>query len=657
MVAALALGGRFALQPLLPTGFPFSTILIPVLMVSAVAGSGPGLLTFLLAGLPAWYRFGPTLVGTSPNIELYANLVLGALNNLAAVYLGGLAYTSRRRAESSVFQLQAESTKRQAAEAEVRQRLAELEEQSEWLRTALKAVRLVAWRFDPASTLCYSSEGAPEILGLPAGEFPLRLKFVETHVRPEDWPAISAVLIEGRQKVLPFVLTCHWRRPDTGTEVVLEVHGRSYHFEDGRASYFAGVLLDVTERRESEERRRQSAKMEAIGQLAGGLAHDFNNQLSALSGFAHFVARDPNLSSASRGDIDLIIQAADRMAGLTRQLLAFSRRQVLTPETVSLNEAVMEAQPLLQRLLGPTIKVRLESEGDPAWVQVDRAQLTQVLLNLAINARDAMAEGGEVALRVGHRIVAAPFTVRTGPSGDSVTPGTYAELTVTDNGVGIAPGDLGRIFEPFFTTKEVGQGTGLGLATVMGIVAQSHGHVWVESQAGRGARFTILFPEVDASLSSARPVPTSRGREPAAPPLDPARGQGLVLVVDDEPAVRKVISRILQQGGYQVIQAQHGEEALELLAAQDGRIRLVLSDVVMPVLGGTEFARQLALSYPATPVIWMSGYAKDVVFHSSDGTESAPSLNDARAFLQKPVDAATVLSEVRAALDSTVSLG
>jgi signal transduction histidine kinase len=402
------------------------------------------------------------------------------------------------------------------------------------------------------------------------------------------------------------------------------------------------------ERRETEELRRQSAKMEAIGQLAGGLAHDFNNQLSGLSGFARFVARDPNLSPASREDIKLVLQAADRMAVLTRQLLAFSRRQVLTPETVSLNNVILESQPLIQRLLGPTIQVQCETDGAPVWVRVDRAQLTQVLLNLAINARDAMPDGGTVRLKVNVREVTEPIPMLRAPivgSSEEVARGSYAQLIVEDSGVGIPPEHMPRIFEPFFTTKEVGQGTGLGLSTVIGVVAQSQGYVWAESQPGTGSRFTILFPLVDAPADG-EPTPVISGDHPKASPDNGDRHR--ILVVDDEPTVRKLMSRILEEAGYQVLQAQNGQEALDLIGGQQGRIRLVVSDVMMPVLGGREFAERLSSGHPGLPVIWMSGYGQEIVNGGNGG--SPDGFDPGFIFLQKPVAPATLLAEVQEAL-------
>jgi signal transduction histidine kinase len=369
---------------------------------------------------------------------------------------------------------------------------------------------------------------------------------------------------------------------------------------------------------ESQDRLRQAAKMEAIGRLAGGLAHDFNNQLYALSGFANFVAQEPDLSASARHDLLEIQKAADRMAGLTRQLLAFSRQQVLQPETLDLNDAVRESASMLQRLLGPSIPIELDLAASPVWLKVDRSQLLQVLMNLAINARDAMPQGGELLLKTAIR---DQDTQSYSPiSGTRVEAGRYGQLTVADSGTGIAARDLPHIFEPFFTTKDVGQGTGLGLATVLGIITQSHGHVWAET-GKHGATFTVLLP-LSEPPAPAPGKPGTRGS------VAPRRAR--ILIVEDEDQVRAIVARTLESFGYLVVQARNGKEALERLDGGQEAVDAVLSDVVMPVMGGIELARRLAASRPSLPIIWMSGYPRDSAFNDGAAREH-------QAFLQKPV--------------------
>jgi signal transduction histidine kinase/CheY-like chemotaxis protein len=385
---------------------------------------------------------------------------------------------------------------------------------------------------------------------------------------------------------------------------------------------------------ENEARLRQAAKMEAIGRVAGGVAHDFNNQLSAVMGFATFAARDRGMGEQARRDLEEVVKATERMAGVTRQLLAFSRQQVLQPETLQLNAAVLDGCALLQRLIGTDIEMRLDLTADPTWVRVDRAQLLQVLMNLAINARDAMPKGGSLG-------------IRTGRVEEPEPPGAHVLLTVSDNGAGIRAEHLPHIFEPFFTTKEQGQGTGLGLATVHGIVTQSRGQIRVESRAGEGSEFTVLFPAVAAPPEE--PAVVAHGGQPGdggppAPDKSPAPSDrersvtppaARLLVVDDEDALRWMVSRILQEEGYEVVQARNGREALERLA-REGRVDLVLTDVVMPVLGGRELVERIAVDYPGLPVIWMSGHPHDTAFADA-GPGGGPA--SAHPFLQKPTPA------------------
>ena len=321
-----------------------------------------------------------------------------------------------------------------------------------------------------------------------------------------------------------------------------------------------------------------------------------------------------------------IQKTLERMASLTRQLLAFARQQVLTPETLDLNTAVDETLPMLRRLIAGNLTISSSLSKGPKWVRVDRAQLVQVLLNLVINARDAMPGGGQLSIRT--------TTLEVSPGqvidrlGVQVEPGAYAELAVSDSGQGIPDEHLPHIFEPFYTTKEVGQGTGLGLATVEGIVSQSGGHIQVVSTVGQGTAFRILLP------LTREPAPTVGTGSPA-----PTRGglRARVLVVEDEDPVREVVARILQGEGYEVLSARHGAEALTCLEEVGGAVDIVIADVVMPVMGGRELTAELRRRYPNLPVVWMSGHPREVELRFSDQTKDL-------AFLQKPIPP-RVLSE------------
>ncbi|HEU5039372.1 MAG TPA: ATP-binding protein, partial [Gemmatimonadales bacterium] len=388
------------------------------------------------------------------------------------------------------------------------------------------------------------------------------------------------------------------QRLDLGVTEYYEWQINRLPLPDGRfgvVCYFRDISAEVQARAAitaSEERLRQAAKMEAVGRLAGGLAHDFNNQLHALRGFVSYAERDPGIGPQSRQDLQEVQKAVERMANLTRQLLAFSRQQVLRPEVLDLDQAVTDNEELLRRLIGRQIEFRIAAGPGAKSVRVDRAQLQQVLLNLCINARDAMPDGGRLEVRTALVEAGAAEAVRVG---GPIQPGTrFAQIVVADTGTGIPPDLLPRIFEPFFTTKEVGQGTGLGLATVHGIVAQSGGHIWAESEPGRGTRFTVLLPLSRAgerSDSAERPAAAARARS--------AR----ILVVEDEEPVRTITSRVLRDEGYEVIEARHGGEALARLEEHGDGISLVLTDVVMPVMGGRMLGERLVRERPTLPLV------------------------------------------------------
>jgi two-component system, cell cycle sensor histidine kinase and response regulator CckA len=397
----------------------------------------------------------------------------------------------------------------------------------------------------------------------------------------------------------------------------------------------SSIQRDISERRRAEEALRQASKMESIGVLAGGLAHDFNNQLYAVSGFAHFIGRDPGLSPAARQDLIELQRVTERMASLTRQLLAFSRQQVLSPEVLDLNVAVEETLPMLQRLIGSNVNIDLGLAPGPKWVRVDRAQLVQVLLNLVINARDAMPDGGVIQVQT------LAHEVRPGHVFDRlrmpVEAGAYAELAVKDSGLGIAPEHLPHIFEPFYTTKEVGVGTGLGLATVEGIVAQSNGYIQVDSVLGRGTTIRVLIPFAAE--------PTLKPRSSAQPRTKP-RSRGRILVVDDEDPVRLIVMRTLQAEGYDVLGARDGNEALDELDEIGGAVNLVLTDVIMPGMSGRQLAAELGRRYHGIPIVWMSGHTREAELQKGQVGVNEP-------FLHKPVPQDLLLETVASIIGET----
>jgi PAS domain S-box-containing protein len=418
-----------------------------------------------------------------------------------------------------------------------------------------------------------------------------------------------------------------------GTEIPVEIN--LGHLGAQGASFVLCVIRDATERRRAEEalrsteeQLRQAQKMEAIGQLAGGVAHDFNNLLSIILGSAEFLLDDLGPDHASRSDVDEIHIAARRAADLTRQLLAFGRRQVLKPKVVDAKAVVSAMESMLRRLIGEHIELETQL-ADVRSIRIDPCQLEQVVMNLALNARDAMPRGGRLTVEL-----ATVDCVETASTGDRAARAPCIRLSVSDTGTGMSAETQARIFEPFFTTKELGRGTGLGLSTVFGIVRQSHGEIAVRSSPGAGTTFHLLFPVVDERVTPTPPTP--RG---------PVRG-GLetILLVEDEEAVRKLVSTVLRRAGYGVLAAADATSAMALETDFVGPIHLLITDVIMPGMNGTQLAKHLRARRPDLRVMFMSGYTDEAI---EDGC-----LDAGVAFLQKPVTPHSLARKVREALES-----
>ena len=400
----------------------------------------------------------------------------------------------------------------------------------------------------------------------------------------------------------------------------------------------AAVLLLLKDNSEEAKLKRQIAqatKMQAVGQLAGGVAHDFNNILTAIIGHCDLMLMRHTPGDSDYDDIQQIKSNSNRAAGLTRQLLAFSRQQTLRPQVLQLTDVIAEVSHLLKRLLGETVQLVVKHGRNIGSVRADPGQLEQVIINLAVNARDAIASKGGGTLTIQTYPVTADQVAELGS--DILPIADYAALSVTDTGCGIPPSVLGKIFEPFFTTKEVGKGTGLGLSTVYGIVKQSGGFIFADSKVGEGTRFVIYLPvhHVEAEAGKAR-----RGAKPAANEL---WGSGTVLLVEDEPMVRTVAERALTRHGYEVISADNGEEALDILARGED-IALLISDVVMPGMDGPAMVREARLSRPELPILFISGYAEEQLRKSID--------LDHVAFLPKPFSVQELAEAARRALDT-----
>jgi two-component system, cell cycle sensor histidine kinase and response regulator CckA len=420
-----------------------------------------------------------------------------------------------------------------------------------------------------------------------------------------------------------------------GTRRRMETHAVPLHGADGEIIGALSVTRDVTERKRLEEQLRQSQKMEAVGRLAGGVAHDFNNLLTGIIGYADLLRAALPPESELQADAEEVRKAAERAASLTRQLLAFSRRQVLQPQILSLNQAVGEMERMLRRLIGEDVELVTDTAPDLGAVEADPGQIEQVIANLVVNARDAMPAGGRLIVRTAN--VEVNGHPRTEPQ---MRPGSYVLLSVSDSGTGMDTETQSRMFEPFFTTKDVGKGTGLGLATVYGIVKQSGGYIWVTSAPGAGTTFDIFLPRAE------RPAETDAPARPAVARAARA-GTETVLVVEDERLVRDLIARNLGERGYGVLTAVNGAEALEAVGRRREPIDLLLTDVVMPELGGPELAARLRAVQPSLKVVYMTGYAERAV-----AGELAP-----WPLLQKPFDVGALADTIREVLDDDASAG
>jgi PAS domain S-box-containing protein len=444
---------------------------------------------------------------------------------------------------------------------------------------------------------------------------------------PETVDRIRAALAAGQAFCAELL---NYRRD--GTPFWNELSISPVYDDGGRLTHFVGVQTDVTDRRRLEEQFRQSQKMESVGLLAGGIAHDFNNLLTIIGGYSRLLLREP-LADEQMMMAREIWEAGERAATLTRQLLAFGRKQILAPEIVDLNAVVARAGRLLKRLIGEDVEVVFALNPAAEAARVDPAQLEQALINLAVNARDAMPAGGRLTISTGNVDVTQPH--------EFAAPGRYVRLAVTDTGCGMSDEVKARVFEPFFTTKGPGKGTGLGLSMVYGFVKQSGGYVTVASAPGTGTTFEILLPRTD------RPEGTDT---PAEPPPPPARAGDTILLVEDEEGVRKYMSSVLRRLGYVVYEAADGPSAVRASDEHIGPIHLLLTDVVMPSIGGRQLANTLAERRPGIKVLYTSGYTDDALLHHGVG-------NGTSNFLRKPFTAAELGHAVyRVLADESVAI-
>jgi two-component system cell cycle sensor histidine kinase/response regulator CckA len=477
----------------------------------------------------------------------------------------------------------------------------------------------------------YVSPQVESILGYSPDEWLAISRDWDKLIHPDDLGAVMAAE-EASKAGVPFQAEFRLRRKD-GREVWLNdtavvVQGSNSH------PVMEGIMVDITERKHLETQLQQSRKMEAVGRLAGGIAHDFNNLLTIITGYTDLALSRASIPLEIRADIERIDNASGRAAALVRQLLAFSRKQVLQPKTIDLNDVVLNLDKLLRRLMDDNIEMITRTQESVGKVKADPAQIEQVIMNLVVNARDAMPQGGRILLETSNVELDSSYA----DEHITVKPGRYVMLAVSDGGVGMSQETLAHIFEPFYTTKASGSGTGLGLSTVYGIVKQSGGYIWVYSEPAKGSTFKVYLPRVEDSLEPVQP--------PQAPSLQTQRGTETILLVEDEEAVRELIHTVLTEHGYEVIPARDPQHAIDVAFSDKREIHMLLTDVVMPGMSGRELATNVTARRPGIRVLFMSGYTDNVI-------TTGGMLEKGIAFLQKPFSPTTLARKVREVLTPT----
>jgi PAS domain S-box-containing protein len=514
-----------------------------------------------------------------------------------------------------------------------------LRETNETLRTLIQASPLGIAVLDAAEKVRIWNPAAERITGWRAPDvLGKMIPGMSGGVRPDQFPALAQRALHGEAVTGAEI---PGRRKG---EIPIELSVSMAPLRDARGAISGAmaVLADISERKSAElqksqleEQLRQSQKMEAVGRLAGGVAHDFNNLLTAISGYAELLQGRFEPGNDIRGYVDEILKSSGRATQLTRQLLAFSRRQVLQPKVLDLNSVVQNMDGLLRRLIGEHIELTASLEPRLASVRADQGQIEQVIMNLSVNARDAMPNGGRLIIETRNVDLDSGYNDRHG----RLRTGPHVLLAVTDSGHGMNPETQSHLFEPFFTTKEQAKGTGLGLATVYGIVKQSGGDIWVYSEPGKGSVFKIYFPRIDEAPESASKDETrTRAR----------RGTETVLLAEDSDVVRRLLRELLISNGYTLLEARHGLEALEIAQTFQGRIDLLVTDMVMPQMSGRELAAKLGPQRPEMKILFMSGYTEDAI--ARQGV-----LDPGTAFLEKPFTPNSLAKKVRELLDQGVT--
>jgi two-component system cell cycle sensor histidine kinase/response regulator CckA len=512
---------------------------------------------------------------------------------------------------------------------EARKELADSEER---YRELVHGVDAIVWEAEPATwEFTFVSQRAEAILGYPVDMWLNNPGFYLNLVHPDDREEVvnycRSATAERRDQVFEFRAIASdgrivWLRN------LVRVIGN-----DEKITRFQGLMVDITERLTMEQDLLNAQKLESVGLLAGGIAHDFNNVLTVIHGYSQLVLEELGDNNPSRADIEKIQQAAEQAASLTQQLLAFSRRQMLQPKILDLNAVIGGLEPMLRRIIGEDIDIHLRLRPDLSRTKADPGQIEQVVMNLAVNARDAMPSGGKLTIETATVNLDEACTRRH----IGVSPGDYVMLAVSDTGCGMSSNVQAHIFEPFFTTKDPGKGTGLGLSTVYGIVKQSGGDIWVYSEPDRGTTFKIYLPSIEAAVD----------QKPSGRPKDSTlTGTETLLLVEDDQGLRELAYRILHRCGYTVLSAGNAEDAVRLCSLQGGSINLLVTDIVMPGANGPELSRRLTTLHPNIKTLYMSGYTSGGIPHDDAG-------NRGTAFLQKPFTEDMLTRSVREILDSS----
>jgi len=605
VLATMAIFGSLLPASLLPQAeYPY--LLFPFVIGAALrfGPRGAALLTLTVATLAVGYTVrggGPFVMQTVPSTTTALML-----------YVGILAITGLSLGPATARHERAERALRDA---------------NEHLAAVIQSSPLAIYTLDPTSTVRTWNRAAEALYGWQAEEvigrpLPTVAQDMEDHLRMRD-RALRGEAVRGVEVT---------RRRKDGASINISLSVAPLHDAAGRVTGILSIAADLTEMRQLEVQYRQAQKMEAVGRLAGGIAHDFNNLLTAIIGTTSLVLEDMGLESRARLDIQEIEKAAKRAAGLTRQLLIFSRQQVLEPRALDLNALVGNLEKMLHRLIGADIELRTKQAAALGAVRADPGQLEQAIVNLVVNARDAMPQGGRLTIETADVELDRSYVAGHVPT----QPGPYVLLAISDTGVGMDDATKARLFEPFFTTKEPGRGTGLGLATVYGIVKQSGGYIWAYSELGHGTTFKIYLPRVAET-----PVPPE---STTGTPI-PVRGSETVLVVEDQEEVRQLTKRVLEARGYAVLAARNGAEALEIVARHPTRIHLMITDVVMPGMNGRELAELACAKRSDLKVLYVSGYTGEAVLQHR-------LLEPGVAFLQKPFTPDALARKTREVLDN-----